>query len=134
MTPRPAAADVRAARVRVPRTVASVQANPSLLDDRYRLVWRCAVAGLPEPVCEYAFAPPRRWRFDYAFIEQKVAVEVDGGLFSGGRHARGAGIRKDYEKRNNAAILGWRMLHFLPEQVESGEAIDAIERTLRGRP
>jgi hypothetical protein len=77
----------------------------------------CVAAGLPEPVAEYRFAPPRRWRFDFAWTEHKVALEVDGGVFTNGRHTRGAGVLKDMEKLNTAAIAGWRVVRCTPQQL-----------------
>ena len=79
---------------------------------------------------EYRFHPTRRWRFDLAFPSRWVAVEVDGGAFIAGRHARGAGIRNDCEKFSEAAALGWRVLRVLPEQIESGQALGWLERAL----
>jgi very-short-patch-repair endonuclease len=76
--------------------------------------------GMPpmEPfVREYRFHPVRKWRFDYAFPEHKVAVEKDGGVWSGGKHGRGSGIVKDHEKQNHAAMLGWRILRCTPKQL-----------------
>lgn len=83
----------------------------------------CRHLGFAEPVPEYRFAPPRRWRFDYAFVKSLVAVEVEGGVFARvqGRHARGAGYRADLEKYNTAASLGWRVLRVLPEQLEDAQ-------------
>ena len=79
---------------------------------------------------EHRFHPTRRWRFDLAWPDKKVAVEVDGGAFISGRHARGAGIRSDCEKFSEAAAMGWRVLRVLPEHVESGQALGWIERAL----
>jgi len=93
----------------------------------------CAVEHLPRPVPEFLFAPPRRWRFDWAWPSRWVALEVDGGLFSGGRHARGAGIRADMEKLNEAALLGWCVLRCLPEALASTGTIELLRRALARR-
>ena len=77
---------------------------------------------LPLPTPEYRFAPPRRWRFDFCWVEQRVALEVDGGAWSGGRHTRGKGFLADQEKRNAAVVLGWRVLHCTPQTLTSGMA------------
>lgn len=61
----------------------------------------------PPLVAEHRFAPPRRWRFDFADPAAMVAVELEGGTFSGGRHTRGAGFEADAIKYNRAASLGW---------------------------
>jgi hypothetical protein len=93
---------------------------------------QCEFAGLPVPVPEYHFHPRRRWRFDWAFPEYRVALEVQGGAFlvTGSRHTRGAGFRRDLEKFSEAAILGWRVLYVLPEQVRDGQALMWAERAL----
>jgi len=74
----------------------------------------CRAAGLPEPVPELRFSAPRRWRFDWAWPELKLALEVQGGIFSGGRHVRGAALLKEMEKLNAAAIAGYRVLYVTP--------------------
>lgn len=71
-------------------------------------------AGLPAPVREFHFHPTRKWAFDFAWPDVKVALEVDGGIWSQGRHTRGAGWLKDTEKLNMAACLGWRLLRTTP--------------------
>jgi hypothetical protein len=69
-------------------------------------------AGQPLPVREYKFHPIRKWRFDLAWPERRVAVELDGGTWSGGRHTRGSGYQKDCEKLNTAVRGGWRVLRY----------------------
>lgn len=64
------------------------------------------------PEREYAFCPGRKWRFDFAWPKYKVAVEIQGGTFSNGRHTRGNSLHLEYDKSNNAAKLGWRILYF----------------------
>lgn len=92
---------------------------------------QCELAGLPTPWCEYWFAKPRRWRFDYAFPDSKLAIEVEGGAFIGGRHTSGSGFLKDMEKYNAAVLLGWRVLRVTPRMVASGEALTLVERALK---
>lgn len=91
----------------------------------------CRAVGLPEPVPEYRFAPPRRWRIDWAWPDQRVGLEVDGGVWVGGRHTRGAGWLKDAEKLNAAAVLGWRMLRCTPQQLASGVILEALTQAVR---
>ena len=86
---------------------------------------------IPKPTFEYRFAPPRRWRFDIAFVEKRIAVEAEGGTWTGGRHVRGSGFEKDAEKYNEAAIMGWKVLRFTKAMIESGEAIIKIKEALK---
>ncbi|WP_018674859.1 helix-turn-helix domain-containing protein [Riemerella columbina] len=83
-----------------------------------------------EPVKELKFHPTRRWRFDFAFVNEKLAIEVEGGVWTGGRHTRGDGFLKDMEKYNEAARLGWRLLRTTPNQVETKQFISLIKNTL----
>ena len=96
------------------------------------LLFQIRAVGLPEPEREYRFHPPRRWRFDFAFLGLGIAVEVDGGVYSGGRHTRGSGFEKDCEKLNQAALLGWRVLRFTGAMVNDGRAVATIEKAVQG--
>ena len=87
-------------------------------------------ANLPQPEAEYRFAPPRRWRFDYAWPQPKVALEVEGGVWIRGRHTRGKGYLADCEKYSEAASMGWLVLRTTPGALNSAETIDLIRRTL----
>ena len=84
------------------------------------------------PVSEHRFHPTRRWRFDFAWPEQRIAVEVDGAVFTGGRHTRGAGYEKDLEKLSEALCLGWRVLRVSTGMVRDGRALGYIEKLLKG--
>jgi hypothetical protein len=79
--------------------------------------------GLPAPSSEHRFHQKRLWRFDLAWPEQKVAVEVDGGVWTQGRHSRGDGMEKDNEKINTAQILGWTVLRYSTGQIKRGDAL-----------
>ena len=68
-------------------------------------------------VPEYRFHPTRRWRFDFAIPEEKVAVEVEGGVWTGGRHTDGSGFVKDMEKYNEATMRGWAVLRVQPKNL-----------------
>jgi hypothetical protein len=94
----------------------------------YPLVALCKDAGLQLPVPEYEFHPTRKWQFDYAFPLLKIAVEIEGGIWrqGGGAHSHPLNIERDIEKYNAAAILGWRVLRYAPEDI--GNAINDLRR------
>jgi hypothetical protein len=85
------------------------------------------------PIPEYRFAPPRKWRWDWAFVEAKVAIEQQGGLFSGGRHVRGPALLKEMEKLNAGACNGWRVLYCTPQEFASGAILESVEKCLAQR-
>jgi hypothetical protein len=93
----------------------------------------CRAFGLPEPVPEYRFAPPRRWRFDWLF-DGWLAVEIQGGLFTRGRHVRGAALKREYRKLNEAAIAGFTVLLVTPDDVKDGGAFALVSRCLEVLP
>lgn len=73
--------------------------------------------GIAEPKCEFRFDLVRRWRFDFAWPIEKIAIEIDGGLFINGAHNRGAALLEQYEKGNAATVAGWRVLRYGPKQI-----------------
>jgi hypothetical protein len=90
--------------------------------------------GLPKPVAEHRFdCPPlgmkaRMWRFDYAWPEAKVALEVEGGGWIGGRHTSGKGFEADMEKYSEAAAQGWRLIRRPPKKLMTLQTIDYVKR------
>ena len=93
----------------------------------------CLAHGLPAPVKEFRFHPTRKWRFDYAWEgcwEYFIAMEVEGGVWTGGRHTRGKGFLGDMEKYNEAAIMGWCVLRCTPKDIKSGKAVELVKRAM----
>lgn len=90
--------------------------------------------GLPVPVRECRFHPTRQWRFDFAWPAHGIAVEVEGGTYSGGRHVRGRGFEQDCDKYNEAAAMGWTVLRFTGSQVHSGKAVKLVAEALASLP
>lgn len=101
--------------------------------DNKLFIAACLAHGLPEPICEYQFHPERKWRFDYLF-DSWLALEVDGGSWTLGRHTRGEGFARDQEKGNEAIIMGFSVLHCTPRDVEDGSIFQTIRRALEGGP
>ncbi len=111
----------------------------------------CRSQGIPEPVTEYRFGAmasggPGKglrerlattglsdWRFDYAWPEHRIALEQEGGMFSGGHHARPTGIKRDIAKYNAAGSMGWIVLRCLPEDLLKLNTIELIRRTMETR-
>jgi very-short-patch-repair endonuclease len=87
--------------------------------------------GLPEPQTEVRFHKTRKWRFDLAWPDKMIAVEIDGAIWVRGRHSRGAGMEADNEKINEAQRLGFRVFRFSTGQVTSGDAITFLEQVMR---
>ena len=88
--------------------------------------------GLDGYVREYQAIPGRRYRFDFCWVKERLAVEIQGGTYSRGAHARPLGIKRDYEKGNLAVQFGWRVLQFDADMVKSGQALEFTEKMLRG--
>lgn len=74
------------------------------------------------------YAPHRNWRFDFLLTGTKFAIEVEGGVWSNGRHTRGSGFIADMEKYNSAAALGYLVLRFETSQVKKGKVIEFLRR------
>ena len=79
---------------------------------------------------EYRFSPDRKWRFDFCFPDEKLGVEIEGGIWSGGRHTHPLGYTMDMEKYNEAVLLGFAVLRFTPESAKSGRAIEVVKNFL----
>lgn len=81
---------------------------------------------------ELRFAPPRRWRFDFAWPGQMVALEIEGLVRPGekSRHTTNDGYRRDMEKYNMATLMGWRVLRVDQRMVTRGDALKLVRIAL----
>jgi very-short-patch-repair endonuclease len=91
---------------------------------------QCNLFSIEMPIEEYRFHPTRRWRFDFAWPQYKIAVEIEGGIYSKGRHTRGQGYANDCNKYNSAVELGWSIYRYPTNQVLNFSAIKQISRIL----
>jgi len=86
--------------------------SKSEIEDYFLTIFRELAPEYPTPERDKTFHPGRRWRFDFSWPSQRVAVEVEGGTWVHGRHTRGAGYARDCEKYNQAQLYGWIVLRF----------------------
>jgi len=92
----------------------------------------CKTENLPAPECEYMFHDTRRWRIDYYFQHKnrKVALEVEGGVWSRGRHVRPTGFIKDMEKYNQLSCYGIYLLRVTPQDLLTVDTVKLIKKVL----
>lgn len=112
-----------------------------MTDKRYALFPAiCHGFGLPRPEPEWKFMTTRRFRFDFAWVQQKVALEINGGVYlkrkdgsTGGRHNTGSGFIRDMDKLNHAQLHGWIVLQFQPADLNKTATLDMIRSALEIR-
>lgn len=85
-----------------------------------------------ECIKEFRFHPKRLWRFDYAIPDHKIALEVEGGVWTNGRHTRSQGFLGDMEKYNTATLMGWRVLRTTPTELYKLKTIEMIKDAISG--
>jgi hypothetical protein len=92
-----------------------------------------AGAGLPPPVGRYRtrLADGRRYEIDFAYVDERVAIEVDGH----GSHATRRERAADNTRANALLGAGWTLRRFTYEQVMYEPAVVAatIRACLQGR-
>lgn len=86
-----------------------------------------------ECVKEYRFHTQRKWRFDYAMPDHKIALEVEGGVWSCGRHTRPQGFLGDVEKYNTATLMGWRVFRTTPSNLYRTDTLNLLKQAINGK-
>ena len=79
---------------------------------------------------EFRFHKERKWRLDYILTDESgacllrgaTAIEIEGAIWSRGRHTRGKGFEEDCIKYDTATMMGYRVLRFSTQQVLRGTA------------
>ena len=86
--------------------------------------------GISSPEFEHRFHKSRRWRIDIAWPGKLLALEVQGGIFTQGRHVRGGALLKEWEKLNSLAEHGWRVIYCQPSDLMTQKTLDTIKACL----
>lgn len=106
------------------------------------LLQQIKATGLAIPTPEYKFWHGRRFAFDLAWPNFRLAVEIEGGLYGmgkpcpvckrrrGGAHSSVKDMLKDLEKYNKANLEGWMLIRVQPKDVPTGRALNMVEFAL----
>jgi hypothetical protein len=105
-----------------------VDTNADKLKQKFETLWQ-ELDG-PELQREYRFHRVRRWKADYRI--GKVLIELEGGIYTGGRHTRGDGYKKDCIKYNTATALGYTVFRLATGMV-TPEHVQPIIDYIRNR-
>lgn len=106
------------------------RSNSTKLTDVFTTI--CKTDLRVECVKEFKFHPVRKWRFDYAIPEHKIALEVEGGVWTGGRHTSSVGFMKDMEKYNTATLMGWRVFRTMPDELYRLKTLNLLKTAILG--
>jgi very-short-patch-repair endonuclease len=103
------------------------QKPPSRLEAKFALFWQSL--GGPALDREFRFHAERKWRADFAHVESRMLIEVEGGVFIKGigRHNRAAGFIADAEKYLEAFLAGWNVVRLTQAQITTPN----VERLIR---
>ena len=82
---------------------------------------------------EHMFYQGRKWRIDFAIVDLKIGIEIEGGVWTYGAHTRGKGFVDDMEKYNAAATLGWVILRFTPQDLNKITTFETVQKTIEAR-
>ena len=109
--------------------------EPSPLERAFETLWLQCTNGLTPPEREFQFHPTRKWSFDFAFPDCGVAIELEGGAGTGGRHTTFTGFANDCEKYNAAAERGWLVLRYTGAMLKRDpiQMFEQIVRTCNAR-
>ena len=99
------------------------------------LAMQLQLLGVPEPIRDKCRPiPGRMWRADFSWPNpihktfdhgEGLIVEVEGGIWSQGRHVRGQGFIDDCRKYRAFTLAGWKVLRYTSEDIypEHGQTI-----------
>jgi very-short-patch-repair endonuclease len=86
---------------------------------------------IPIPEIEYKFSKERKWRADYCWINEKIILEVEGGVWVNGRHTSSKGFLADIEKYNAAVCLGYKLIRVIPDKLLKIDTLNMIKQLLK---
>lgn len=74
-------------------------------------------AGLESCVRQYKYVPGRKFEADFCFVEEKLIIEVDGGIYTRRAHGSIGGIISDMKRTNQASMFGYRVMRYQPSEI-----------------
>jgi very-short-patch-repair endonuclease len=115
-----------------PRLAASAQ--KARFEDLFGFQLAAEKAPAVERQFRFAAELGRQFRWDFAWPDRKLAVEIQGGIWKrgGGAHSHPTDILRNMRKYNAGTALGWRLLQFSTDEVKSGSALQYTMTVLRG--
>lgn len=108
------------------RPAIPVEFEKETITERFERIW--GELNGPPLEKEFRFHPPRKWLLDYYHRPTNIAIEIHGGVHSGGRHVRGVGFLRDREKMNAAQLDGIIVIELGTGQVTEDNLKPLIER------
>lgn len=105
----------------------------SALEQQFLLLWRGFYPDVPLPVREHRFHPPRLFRFDFAFVDKKIAIEIEGGLYMArSGHTNIKGYVSNCDKNNLWTLDGWKVFRFTEKHLREcpKESLELVYRAL----
>jgi very-short-patch-repair endonuclease len=96
-----------------------------MIDTPRTLICRIDAIGIIRPTPEYQFDDVRKWRFDFAWPEVHIAIEIEGGIskYKPGRHMHAQGYQHDLDKYNAGTSYGWRIFRFSSKDIQENRPI-----------
>ena len=81
---------------------------------------------------QFKYVPGRKFEADFCFVEQRLIVEVDGGIYGRRAHGSISGIIADMKRTNYAAMQGFRVMRYQPSEItkEPARVIAEIQEAL----
>lgn len=94
------------------------------------LAYQCIADKMPPFVQNYIFMANRKFELDFAWVDYRIGVEINGGVWSKGAHGRPLAILRDMEKSNLLVLSGWKVLRYTPAEVSTGFALAGVKKLL----
>jgi very-short-patch-repair endonuclease len=84
---------------------------------------------------QYEFLSDRKYRADFAELNHRLLVEVQGGSWIPGSHSHtgGTGYDHDCVRMAEASIAGWSMIYVTADMITDGRALRLVERWFQAR-
>ena len=105
-------------------------ASKSTLEEKFLVKWNKIYPDI-KLLREYKLLENRRFRGDFAHLESKTVIEIQGGIWIRGRHNRATGYTKDCERSLLLVADGWKVI-YLVESMFTEQIFEIIKGIIDG--